>query len=383
MTSRTRGQNEASIYRRASDGKWVGAVSVGGGKRKVVYGKVRTEVVEKTDAIRANLSQGIQPAKRMTVTELVERWLEAKQPTVRPTTYQGYKLTLGKHVLPVLGTTKTEKVTPSDLEAVYSTCSRTISPKSVRNIHAALKACFDWGVRRDWLGRNPAALIASTDLPKVKRTPPVVLTPEQARKLIDVAANTKSESLIALAVTIGARVGELQGLTWDRVNLPEKSDKPATVRIDRALQFIDGKPSLVEPKTSAGERNVTLTPTASIPLRKLRSEQNQNALRLGKEWSNDLDLVFTSETGKPLTRKQVLRQYFRPLLKEAGIPQKMQFHTLRHTAASLLLAKGVSVVLVSRMLGHSTPSFTLSVYSHAVPNSEHVVANAMESLLGN
>jgi len=382
-TKRTRGQNESSIYKRKSDGYWVGAVSIGDGKRKTVYGKVRADIVLKVDAIRASLSQGIQPPRRMTITELVTLWLEAKKPTVRPTTFQGYELTLGKHVIPHIGNLKIAKVTPSDFEQMYSECSKTISAKSIRNIHAAMKQCFDWAVRRDWVSRNPAALIAATDLPKVVRKPPTVITPGEARKLIDVAVGTKSEAIIALAVTTGARVGELQGVTWNRLSLSEKADKPSTLLIDRALQYLDGKPELVEPKTPSGVRTLTLTATASASLKRLRIEQNKNALRLGSKWSNRLDLVFVTETGQPLNRRQVLKQYFRPLLKKAGLPPMMKFHTLRHAAASLLLADGVPVPLVSSMLGHSTPAFTMAIYSHAIPNSEHVVATAMESILGN
>jgi integrase len=319
----------------------------------------------------------------MTITELITLWLDAKKPTVRPTTFQGYELTLGKHVLPNIGALRISKVTPSDFEQLYKTCSETISPKSIRNIHAALKQAFDWAVRRDWISRNPAALIAATDLPKVVRKPPTVITPGEARRLIDTAAGTKSEAIIALAVTSGARVGEIQGITWDRLNLSNKPDKPSTLKIDRALQYVDKKPVLVEPKTPAGVRVLTLTPTAANALKRLRSKQNEDALRLGSDWHNPLNLVFVTEDGQPLNRRQVLKQYFRPLLKEAGLPEKMKFHTLRHAAASLLLADGVPVPLVSSMLGHSTPAFTMAIYSHAIPNSEHIVASAMESILGN
>jgi len=382
-TNRTRGQNEASIYKRKSDGYWVGAVTVASGRRKVVYAKVRADVVRKVDEIRATLSQGIQLPKRMTITELITLWLEAKKPTVRPTTFQGYELTLGKHVLPNIGTLRISKVTPSDFEQLYKTCSETISPKSIRNMHAALKQAFDWAVRRDWISRNPAALIAATDLPKIVRKPPTVITPGEARKLIDVAVGTRSEAIIALAVTTGARVGELQGVTWDRLSLSENADKPSTLRIDRALQYLDGKPELVEPKTPSGVRTLTLTATASASLKRLRIKQNEDALRLGSKWSNRMNLVFVTETGQPLNRRQVLKQYFRPLLKEAGLPPMMQFHTLRHAAASLLLADGVPVPLVSSMLGHSTPAFTMAIYSHAIPNSQHIAATAMDALLGN
>jgi integrase len=384
MASRKRGQSEGSIFRR-KDGRWSGQVSLGNGRRKSVYARTASEVRVKVAEIQATMSQGIQLPKRMTITELTTLWLAAKENTVRPLTFENYSLTIRKHVTPNMGSMKIAKVTPSDFERLYADCTAVISPKTIRNLHAILKQAFDWAVRRDWIARNPARLIATTDLPKVVRKPPVVLSPEEARKLIDTAVGTKSEALIALAVTTGARVGELMGLTWDRVTLPDerKPDKPSVVRIDRALQYVDGEPVLVEPKTPAGVRDLTLTPTASNPLRQLRSEQNKTALRLGTNWSNPLDLVFVTETGQPLNRRAVLKQYFRPLLNEAGLPAKMKFHTLRHAAASLLLADGVPVPLVSKMLGHSTPAFTMAIYSHAIPNSEHIVASAMESILGN
>ena len=380
MTARTRGQGEGTIYQR-KDGRWHGQVSLGNGKRRSVYTKTAAECRTKVAEIRASLSQGIQLPKRMTITELVTLWLDAKKSTVRHTTFTGYSFTIRKHVLPNIGHIKIASVTPSDFEQMYSTCSKTISPKSIRNLHAAMKQAFDWAVRRDWITRNPAALIAATDLPKVVRKPPTVITPTEARKLIDTAVGTKGEALIALAVTSGARVGELMGITWDRVSLGD-ANTPATLRIDRALQYVDGEAVLAEPKTPAGRRTLVLTPTASAPLRKLRLEQNKLAVSSGKAWTNPLDLVFVTETGQPLNRRQVLKQYFRPLLIKAGLPPMMKFHTLRHAAASLLIADGVPIPLVSSMLGHSTPAFTMAIYSHAIPNSEHIVASAMESILG-
>jgi len=382
MTSRKRGQNEGTLYQRA-DGRWLGQVSIGGGKRKSVYARTAAAARTKMAEIQVNLSQGIQIPKRMTVTELITLWLDAKKPTVRPTTFASYQLPIHKHVIPSIGKLKIAKVTATDFEQMYSECAKTISPKSIRNIHAALKQAFDWAVRRDWISRNPAALIAATDLPKVVRKPPTVITPAEARKLIDTAAGTKSEALIALAVTTGVRVGELMGITWDRVDIPGDTKKPVTLRIDRALQYVDGKPDLVEPKTPAGVRDLTLSTTAAAPLKRLRKQQNETALRLGKGWSNPLNLVFVTETGQPLNRRQVLKQYFRPLLRDSGLPPLMKFHTLRHAAASLLIADGVPIPLVSSMLGHSTPAFTMSIYSHSIPNSEHIVASAMESILGN
>lgn len=392
MATRKRGQSEGSIYRR-KDGYWVGAVSLGGGTRKTVYAKVRADVVRKVDAIRANLTQGIQPANdRMTVEDVVQQWVNGKRQTVRPGTFEAYSGLLRKHVIPHIGNHKLAKVSPAVLERFYRTRSESVSAQTIRNLHFVLKQAFDWAVRRDWIARNPVRLIAPADLPRVTRKPATVLSPEQAQKLIDVSKGTKSETLITLALTTGARVSELLGLTWDRVDLldeskrkPAQQPSPGQVRIDRALQYRDGEPILVEPKTRAGRRTLTLTRTASGPLRQLRSQQNKTALRLSKTkaWKNDLDLVFTTETGRPLTRHAALYQYLRPLLSEAGLPAKLKFHDLRHVAASLLLADGIPVPIVSEMLGHANPSITMSIYSHALPDSQDIAASAMDALLGN
>ena len=293
-----------------------------------------------------------------------------------------------KHIIPHIGRQRVVKVSPTVLERFYSSRLELVSPQTVRNLHFVLKQAFDWAVRRDWIVRNPAGLIAPADLPRVTRKPATILSPEQARKLIETSKGTKSEALITLALTTGGRVSELLGLTWDRVDLPDErkpahSPSAAQVRIDQALQYRDGNPVLVETKTPAGRRTLELTFAASGPLRRLRSQQNENALRLGKAWSNEFNLVFTTSTGRPLTRHAVLYQYLRPLLSKAGLPAKMKFHDLRHVCASLLLANGVPVPVVAALLGHSNPSITMSIYSHALPDSQHVAATAMDALLGN
>ena len=180
MTTRTRGQNEASIYKR-KDGYWVGAVSLGSGRRKVVYAKTRADVVRKVDAIRANLSQGIRPAANATVEDVATQWLAVKRQTIRPGSFAAYSGLIRKHVIPHIGNHKLAKVSPVVLERFYRTRSELVSPQTIRNLHFVLKQVFDWAVRRDWIARNPARLIAPEDLPRVTRKPATVLSPEQAK----------------------------------------------------------------------------------------------------------------------------------------------------------------------------------------------------------
>ena len=93
----------------------------------------------------------------------------------------------------------------------------------------------------------------------------------------------------------------------------------------------------------------------------------------------NLDLVFPSGIGTPLTASNICRD-FRQLLTDSGLP-KIRFHDLRHTAASLMLNHGIPVLIVSKRLGHSKPSITLDVYGHLIPSKQEEAAQLMDDLM--
>ena len=102
--------------------------------------------------------------------------------------------------------------------------------------------------------------------------------------------------------------------------------------------------------------------------------------RAGSLWQEN-GLVFASETGAPLDRRDLTTRQFKPLLERAGLPQKTRFHDLRHTCATLLLTKNVNPKVVSEMLGHSNIAITLDTYSHVLPNMQDSAARALEEAL--
>jgi integrase len=99
---------------------------------------------------------------------------------------------------------------------------------------------------------------------------------------------------------------------------------------------------------------------------------------VGEDWV-DLDLVFPSNVGTPVTASNI-RRAFRNLLKVSGLP-KIRFHDLRHTAASLMLNHGIPVLIVSKRLGHSKPSITIDVYGHVIPSKQEEAAQLMDNLI--
>ena len=91
-------------------------------------------------------------------------------------------------------------------------------------------------------------------------------------------------------------------------------------------------------------------------------------------------MIFANEVGRHIEASNLMRRSFRPLLEKAHLP-RIRFHDLRHTAATLLLVQGVHVKVVSEMLGHSSVSLTLDVYSHVLPSMQTDAAAKMEALL--
>ncbi len=93
------------------------------------------------------------------------------------------------------------------------------------------------------------------------------------------------------------------------------------------------------------------------------------------------DLVFCAAFGTPLNPNKVLER-FKTVLKKTGLPD-IRFHDLRHSAATLLLSEEVHPKVVQEMLGHSTISMTLDIYSHVLPTMQQDAVSRLDSVLGN
>ena len=163
-------------------------------------------------------------------------------------------------------------------------------------------------------------------------------------------------------------------MKWDDVDL---EDGPLQVR--RTLTITRDGPVFTSPKTAGSRRSVKLTSKAIETLKHHPERQPREIDRVGSLWSEN-GPMFSSGTGEPLNRHNLIRRSFKPLLKRAGLPQ-IRFHDLRHTCATLLLTRNVDPKIVSEMLGHSSIAITLDTYSHVLPNMRDQAAAAMEEAL--
>jgi integrase len=171
-----------------------------------------------------------------------------------------------------------------------------------------------------------------------------------------------------------AFLGELLGLRWQDVALDA-----GILKVEHTLLRLRDGLQLTEPKTARSRRRIALTPQAVDALRQHRARQAAERLRLGAAWE-DHDLVFANEIGKPIEAGNLLRRSFWPLLAKARL-QRIRFHDLRHTAATLMLQQGVHPKVVSELLGHSSIGLTLDVYSHVIPDMQQHAVAVMHALL--
>jgi integrase len=367
-----RGNGEGTICQRA-DGRWVAAVSLGGTRRKWLYGATRQQVAEKLTSVLRSQQQGLPVAQgREPLAAYLMRWLETVRPTLRVRTWERYEQILRVHVLPELGRTPLARLGPEQVQRMYaSRLEAGSSAMTVRHVHAvlhrALKQALRWGL-------VPRNVVELADPPRAPRHEIRTLNEGQTRALLDGASGDRLEGLYVVAVTTGMRQGELLALRWRALDL-----ETASLQVRATLQRSREGVAFAEPKTNSSRRRITLTKAAVAALRRHKVRQAEERLRLGEGWSAS-DLVFTNTAGHPIDGSDLLRS-FHALLAGLGLP-RIRFHDLRHTAATLLLGRGVHPKIVSEQLGHAQIAITLDTYSHVTPTMQREAAEVLDALLG-
>jgi integrase len=378
MRKRRRGLGEGTIFQRR-DGRWVSRLTLGweGGRciRWESYSPTEAEAQDKLLKARYEHSRGLPVAvERQTVAQFLEHWLsEIVKPSRRPRTYESYELTVRLHIVPTLGKVRLEKMTPQQVQNLINRKAQEgkLSSRTIAYIRAILRQALNQALKWGLVARNAAAL---TSRPRIAHYAIRPLDDAEARRLLDAAKGTRFEAAYVIALNLGLRRGELLGLRWQDVNLDT-----ATLRVNQAVQRVDGKLQAAETKTDSSRRNLSLPQSVVAALRAHRIRQLQERLLAGIT-RQDSGLVFTSHRGTPLEPRNLLRDFAR-ILQRAQVP-RVRFHDLRHSAASLLLAQGIPMRLIQEILGHSSIAMTADLYAHVAPTLMREAAAKMDALLG-
>jgi integrase len=307
-----------------------------------------------------------------TLAEYLDYWLhQSVKPRVRPLTFAGYSVNVRRHLVPTLGKIRLDRLTPQDVQEMMNRrLADGFSPKTVAYVHQVLRTALELARRWELIDRNVASLV---DPPRRQRPRIQPLAPDKARRFLNSVRGHRLEALFSVALAVGLRQGEALGLRWEDIDMAA-----GVLCVNHQLQRVDGRLTLVEPKTDRSRR--TLVIPRSIIERLHDHEKRQVAERLwaGSKWT-DSGLVFTNRLGGPLQARNVIREFHKSL--EAAALPRIRFHDLRHSCATLLLVQGVSPRVVMEILGHSEIAITMDTYSHVVPELQRDAAKRMDLLL--
>lgn len=332
--------------------------------------------------------------KRIRFRDFAREWLQTYAKVhVSTVTYRDYETALRVHLVPELGHLFLDQIVRRDLveltadwasggprfqervvlaresearrareeERAVRAVRLGCSAKTVSNAIVPLREMLGHAVEWGYIAANPAVGLKRPRENRLPESTMRVLDPEQVRRLLEAANPGLERTLLLTAVTTGARLGELRGMTWNDFDREKKR-----LWVRRSI----GPEGVQAPKSRRSIRAIALTPT-------VRSALLEH--RMASRFSDPSDLLFPSHAGTPLDPANV-RRMLRATLKRAGLPP-MRVHDLRHCYASLLVAQGAHPKFISEQLGHASTQITMDRYSHLLDQSYADESDKLEAAL--
>jgi integrase len=306
------------------------------------------------------------------VGDYLTAWLQSRQHNLAATTFVRYKHMIERDIIPILGTVRLSKVETEHIERVQQVAlKRGLSKQSCLHIHRLLHKAFKDAVRKRKVPKN---IVSFVEAPIADERELVPMSRERLRLLIDAAQGTRLEVPVAVAAVTGLRRGEILALRWRNVNFNE-----GWLWVGESLEHTrEYGVRFKAPKSKSSKRRVPLSPECAELLRSHKVAQDAAKADAG-DYYDDHDLVFPSPDGRPWP-PDTLSAQFGKLAALVGL-KGFRFHDMRHAFASLTLAGGVSVKEVQTLMGHSSPTVTLSVYARSLEGLGRAAVNDLSRSL--
>lgn len=333
---------------------------------RVAYGSTEAKMLEMQ--LMQEYGKGASAVNtRMTVRELYDAYMYSREKDVRATTYNKSKRTLEKYMLPFIGDQRLDRLNARSMQSwkdkiLHMECCQTTR----KNIYAEFRALLNYGVRLEYLPRNPLTSVGNfkdTDF-----TPPKdklhYYTAEQFLKYTAAArAYAEAENTLAawgyyvffaIAYYTGMRKGEIHALRWSDI-------EGDTINVRRSItQKLKGGDIETAPKNKSSYRTLQIPQPLREILKqhKIRQQQYQAFSEDFRVCGGERCLRDTSISNKNIQ-----------FADAAGLPH-IRIHDFRHSHASLLANEGINIQEIARRLGHAKIEQTWNTYAHLYPREE-------------
>lgn len=301
------------------------------------------------------------PPRVATFNEFADQWLrDYAGVKVKPSTKDDYTGVVRKHLKPFFGDTPLASIDPKMVQDYVShKTERGLSPRTINKTVTVLKLMLKHAVIWGYLKDNPAQYV---ERPRQVHTEREYLKPSEIRRLLE-ASPPKFLPLYAIAALAGLRQGESLALRWSDIDLEQ-----GVIFVRRSWH---DKHGFAEPKSQYSRRVVDMSPHLAEILKQYKQDTG----------GQPDDLLFPGEVeGKPLSRQNLVQKHYYGTLKDAGVKQ-VDFHALRHSYATVMIASGANMKYLQHQMGHSSIRVTMDLYGHLLPEVGEGVGKKFDSLV--
>lgn len=358
-TCKTRKANSSCSHKEA---QYAIVYPVGNKRRWETIGPNRHLAERRLAQVLAEIHSGayLEP-KPILFSEFAARWLKDYAAIqTKPSTYETYRLIIGKRFNPVFGHLPLSQITTHRIESFLASSIREqgLAPKTANNGFILLSTMLKHARRWGYLRQNPAEGIKRLSVAPRETD---FLTPEEIKLLLQ-HSDEPYRTLFLTAILTGMRQGELLGLQWGDVDFVQNR-----IQVKRSLwwrcredmkNLEESTWVFVTPKSHYSRRSIVMSPRLreALELHKINGPVSAH------------DLVFCNRSGGPLEPRYVVKHQFFPALARAGL-RRIRFHDLRHTFATLLIHQGENVKFIQNQMGHASITTTMNVYGHLMPET--------------
>ena len=362
--------------------------------RKTIHGTKKEAEVELAKFVTEVQNGLVIDGKSLKFSEFVEVWKrDYGSKELAPTTYKRYCRMLETRILPYFGHFYINKIRPTDIMKFYdllekdtqlvrkkgnngSKTKKPLSGKTILEHHRLLRAMLHRAVYWQLIVSNPAERVQPPRAKKPKRRS---YDDEQTKILLEnleklTVEDTKYKVAIILTIFTGVRLGELMGLEWQDVDF-----RNGIISINRSSQYLSDMGVFTKvPKTESSIREIAIPEFIISLLEEYKLWYEEQKSLYGELWMNS-DRLFVQADGKPMHPSSISK-WFVKYVGTIGLPV-INFHGLRHTNASLLVAQNIDIAVISARLGHAQISTTLDFYVHPLLSHNRKAGYALENLL--
>ena len=362
--------------------------------RKTVHGTKKDAQVELAKFVTEVQNGLVIDGKALRFSEFVEIWKrDYGSKELAPSTYKRYCRMLETRLLPYFGHFYINKIRPTDIMKFYdllekdtqlvrkkgnngSKTKKPLSGKTILEHHRLLRAMLHKAVYWQLIVSNPAERVQA---PKARKPKRKSYDDEQTKILLEnleqlSIEDTKYKVAIILTVFTGVRLGELMGLEWQDIDF-----KNGIISINRSSQYLSDMGVFTKtPKTESSIREIAIPEFIISLLEEYKLWYEEQKSIYDELWANS-DRLFVQSDGKPM-HPSTISKWFVKYVAQIGLPV-INFHGLRHTNASLLVAQNIDIAIISARLGHAQISTTLNFYVHPLLSHNRKAGYALENLL--